>query len=141
VSLRWHRRGEASRILEAHRFAYPALATQLDLADLEVRGPSSRSRPVPEAARLLDVSDASVVVSAIEPISGRGARVRCFNASSEPRRVSLRWLATDEARLWHAVDLADRPLAEPRMVAAGEALDLELPAWRIATWLVTAPDA
>ena len=123
LSFRLGPAGEPCRTLEAHRFAAPAL----------LFGGGGRRGPLGDGARLLEVDDPEVVVSAVEPGQGGRARVRVYNASSAVRRPRLRWRSDRPAGL-QPVDLRGQP--DPRL-PCDEAQDgsvrLTLGAWQIAT--------
>jgi alpha-mannosidase len=125
LSFRLHPDGERVRAAEALRFGSPARIAAL---------PATASGGVVEdGARLLEVDDPEVVVSAIEPRAGGGAEIRLWNASSEGRRVALRWRGhVDRVPVAH--DLAGRPLvrAELSPDATGR-VRLGLRPWQIAT--------
>jgi alpha-mannosidase len=120
LSLRLHEAGAADRLVEAHRFAYPAFAFVATSSDAG----SGQGDEV-----LVDVDDPAVVVTAIEPRAEGQLLVRGFNASDAPRRLRLR-LPAAGGRGVEAVDLAERP--RPGGVArAEEGVSLPLRPWEI----------
>lgn len=125
LSLRWHPVDAEGRSAEAHRFAYPPLAWQASpCGDGALR----------DGARLLEVDDPAVVVSAIEPLAGGGCLVRLYNASDRARSVRLRW--NGRGGPLREVDLAGRGSAgcasDPdRGSGAPGASELALAPWQI----------
>lgn len=73
--------GEPVRALEAHRFAAPAL----------LFAGGGRRGPLRDGARLLELDDPRVVVSAVEPGEAGMARVRLYNPTSVATSPRLRW--------------------------------------------------
>jgi hypothetical protein len=123
LSLRLHRVDDFSRTVEAHRFATPALL---------FRGAGSGAGPLADAARLLEVDDPRIVVTAIEPDRAGGALVRLYNASPETRELRVRWGGGEGGRL-RAVDLAGRPdTGLPVTEQPDGAIRLRLRPWQIA---------
>ena len=61
--------------------------------------------PLRDGARLLEIDDPAVVVSAIEPRAESTPLIRLYNASGAARRVALRWRGPGARRL-EPVDLA-----------------------------------
>jgi alpha-mannosidase len=121
LSFRLHDAGEPTRALEAHRYASPAL----------LFGSGSGAGPLGDAARLLEVDDPEVIVSAIEPRREQGAALRLYNASARPRRVRMRWNGAGSPDL-RAVDLAGRPDERVRLVSEADGVVcLELRAWQL----------
>jgi alpha-mannosidase len=118
LSLRLDDTGAAAPSAHAHRFAYPPLA---------VVGGAGPAAPVRDGDSLVAVSDPLVLLTAIEPRAGGAAIVRGYNASSEPRRVRVRWLA-DPGRRLEPIDLAE---SHPRGPVADEEVELELRPWEI----------
>jgi alpha-mannosidase len=119
-----HADGDPQRTADAHRFAAPAglFAAEGD-----------PDAPLRDGARLLEVDDPAVVVSAIEPRVQSATLVRLYNASDAPRRVGVRWRGPRARRL-EPVDLAGHALrldgCEP---ADGAAVALALRPWQIVT--------
>jgi alpha-mannosidase len=117
LSFRLHAPGEARRIAAAHAFAAPPLV---------LAGGGGAGAPLSDGARVVEVDDPEVVVSAIEPRRGLGPLIRLYNASPRGRRAGVRWRGGAE-RL-REVDLAGRP----RTDAAGRrAPDISLGPWQI----------
>jgi len=116
---------EAGWIAEALRFAVPALA---------LPGPKGTAGSSGEAAQLLEIDDPAVLLSACEPVSDGGVRVRLWNASGRARAARVR-LAAPGAGSLRPVDLRDEP--DPRALARpeGDAVLLELRPWQVATLL------
>jgi len=123
ISLRAHPDGDAVRMAEAHRFAFPPLI-------FAAAGPNAA--PLGDGARLLEVDDPAVVVSAVEPRPDSAPIIRLYNASSEARRVRIRH-HFPAARGLECVDLNGRPLPVSGAAAGdltGEMLSLR--PWQIA---------
>jgi hypothetical protein len=123
LSFRLHRAGEPSRCVEAHRFAAPAL----------LFGGGGARGPLGDGARMFELDDPRVLVSAVEPTPEGPAQLRLYNACDEPCRPRLRWCARPDARL-EPVDLLGRP--DPgvaREPAADGSLRLSLRPWQIVT--------
>jgi len=116
-ALRFHPADEPGWIAEALRFASPALA-------FPGRAAAPPGAPLGDGARLLELDDPAVLLSALEPLAEGGARVRLWNASGETRRVQARLPAAPGPL--QPVDLRDE--AVPR-----EGPDLVLRPWQIAT--------
>jgi alpha-mannosidase len=91
-----HADGDPQRVADAHRFAAPACLFAAE------GGPDA---PLGNGARLLEIDDPEVIVSAIEPRTQSTPRIRLYNASDRPRRVELRWCGPGARRL-EPVDLA-----------------------------------
>ncbi|MEE9609477.1 MAG: hypothetical protein V3U03_17205 [Myxococcota bacterium] len=122
LSWRLHAPDDPFRLAEAHRFAWPAWA---------FAGGCSTPAPLADRARLLELEDPAVVVSAVEPRPGSPPVVRLFNASSQARRVQLRWNGPGASRL-EAVDLAGRAAPLPGLEAGGDgAVQVPLRAWQL----------
>jgi alpha-mannosidase len=121
LCFRLHAAGEPARALEAQRFASPAL----------LFAGGSGAGPLGDGARLLEVDDPEVVVSAVEPRRAQGAAIRLYNASPRPRRVRVRWNGAAGPDL-RAVDLAGRPDERVRLASEADgAVRLELRAWQL----------
>jgi alpha-mannosidase len=116
LSIRWHAAGDPLRIAEAHRFAYRPLAAQRDGDD---------AGEIADGARLVQVDDPELVVSALEPLAGGRALVRVYNASHRPRPAALR---VHGSPALDPVDLAGEPLG-------GGATAAPLRPWQIASFL------
>jgi hypothetical protein len=115
LSIRWHAVGDPLRIAEAHRFAYPPLAAQRDGDD---------AGEIADGARLVQVDDPELVVSALEPLAGGRALVRVYNASHRPRPAALR---VHGSPALEPVDLAGEQLQ-------GGSLAAPLRPWQIASF-------
>jgi hypothetical protein len=120
LSLRLDEMGAAAPSAHAHRFAYPPLA---------VVGGGGSAAPVRDGDSLVAVSAPLVLLTAIEPRAGGAAVLRGYNASSEPRRVRVRWLA-DPGRRLEPIDLAETHSRGP---LADEEVELELRPWELFT--------
>jgi hypothetical protein len=117
LSFRMHAPDARERVAAAHAFAAPPLVLAGG------GGPGGR---LTDGARLLEVDDPEVVVSAIEPRSGRAPLVRLYNASPRERRAVVRWNGSSEPL--REVDLAGRRHSE---AAARSAPSLSLRPWQI----------
>jgi hypothetical protein len=124
ISLRLHAAGEAERTAEAHRYSSPPLL---------FAGGGAAAGPLADGARLLELDDPAVGVSAVEPDAAGGAEIRLVNASAEARRVRLRW--NGRAGGLSRVDLrgAPRPGAAVDLAPDGSA-SLELRPFEIAAF-------
>jgi hypothetical protein len=121
LSFRLHAAGEATRALEAHRYASPAL----------LFAGGCDAGPLGDGARLLEVDDPEVIVSALEPRREQGPAIRLYNASGRPRRVRVRWNGTGGPEL-RAVDLAGCPDERLRLAPEADgAVSFELRAWQL----------
>jgi hypothetical protein len=109
---------------EALRFAVPALA-------LPGRAGAPPAAPLGDGARLVELDDPAILLSALEPLPEGGVRVRVWNASSEPRTALLRLGASGAGPL-QPVDLRDEPAAGAG-APDGEGIALSLRPWQIAT--------
>ena len=122
-----HSDGDPMRVARAHAFAYPPIAF--------VR---SGGGPVTLAdeARLVEIDDPEVVVSAIEPDPGGGPKVRIYEATGRARIVTVRWHGS-AARTLVPVDLTGRPdttQCTPTPDGAGAVVQLR--PWQILTLAV-----
>ena len=124
LALRLHAADDARRAAEAHAFAFPPIAF--------ASAPRAEG-PFRDGARLVEIDDPAVAVSAIEPVADGGAELRVVNLSAQARRVRVRW--NGAASGLRAVDLAGRRTAgdgfeaDPGDARAGH---LRLGPWRIA---------
>ncbi len=100
LSWRLHPPGDPSRIPAALHFACPAWA---------FAGEGDDGAPLADGARLLQVDDPQVIVSAIEPRADGAASLRVFNAGRVPVRTPVTWNGPG-ARSLAVVDLAGRPI-------------------------------
>jgi alpha-mannosidase len=135
LSWRLHAPGDPLRTAEAHRFAAPALAFAGGKCAADPSG-----ELLADGARLLEVDDPAVVVSAIEPPAdgaggtgrpGRAPVARLYNASPQPRRVRVRWNGA-EARRLGTVDLAGCPAGDACLEPGDDgAVTLALRAWQL----------
>ena len=123
LSIRLHPVGEVERVCEAHRFAVPARAWI---------GGGPVGAPLADGARLVEIDDPEVVVSAIEPRPDRGALLRLCNESAQPRTVTLRWNGFG-ARALEPVDLMERTVRERSVSTDKTGATLSLRPWGIAT--------
>ncbi|HYB12313.1 MAG TPA: glycoside hydrolase family 38 C-terminal domain-containing protein, partial [Myxococcota bacterium] len=123
----WHSEGDPMRVSRAHAFAYPPMAF--------VRG-AGGSAALADQARLLEVDDPEVVVSAIEPDLGNGPKVRIYEASGRHRTVRIRWRGLGAQSLV-PVDLAGRPDTIPcTPTPDGVGAVVSLRPWQILTLAV-----
>jgi alpha-mannosidase len=117
-----HEDADPERSADAHRFAAPAFVFAAEGAP---------DAALADGARLLEVDDPAIVVSAIEPRASSAPLIRIYNAAPTPRSVTLRWCAPGARRL-EPVDLAGRPTLlagfEPE---AGARARLALRPWQI----------
>jgi alpha-mannosidase len=122
LAWRLHAPGDPLRTAEAHRFAFPALV---------FAGETSEGAVLADGARLVEVDDPAVVISAIEPVPEGPPVVRLVNASSAARRVRVRWNGPGASAL-EPVDLAGQPApaagVEP---GPGASATLALRPWQI----------
>jgi hypothetical protein len=127
LSLRAHPDGDAARTAEAHRFAFPPLV---------FAAAGASEAPLADGARLLEVDDPAVVVSAVEPRPESAPNIRLYNASPDPRRVHIRHAFPGGSGL-ERVDLNGRPLRngdrESSKATGGTGATLSLRPWEIAT--------
>lgn len=112
LSLRLHPADEPTRDVECHRFAFPPVA---------FTGDSDPAAELRDGARLVEIEDPAVVLSALEPAQD-GPLVRLYNAGARSRRARITWRGS-EIRGLEPVDLAGRRRGEP---AAGPDIELEL---------------
>jgi len=123
LSIRLHPVDSVERVSEAHRFANPARAWI---------GGGPVDAPLADGARLIEIDDPAVVVSAIEPRHDRRPVLRLYNASEEPRTVSLRWNGSG-ARAIEAVDLGEQRVQDDTVRTEKTRATLSLRPWGIAT--------
>jgi hypothetical protein len=127
ISIRLHPIDSLDRVAEAHRFAYPARGWI---------GAGPADAPLADGARLVEIDDPAVVVSAIEPRPDRRAVLRLYNASAQPRRVELRWNGPG-ARAIEPVDLSEERVDSPTVRASGTRVTLSLRPWEITSLRVS----
>jgi alpha-mannosidase len=119
-----HADGDRERVADAHRFAAPAWLFPAD---------GDADAPLRDGARLLEIDDPAVVVSAIEPRVQSSTLVRLYNASDAARRIAVRWRGPGARRL-APVDLAGHALALDGFRAGeGASATLALRPWQIVT--------
>ena len=116
LALRYHPAGDPRRTADAHAFAFPPRA---------FAGGGAPDAPLRDGARLLELDDPAVVVSAVEPRPGGGAWLRLYNATPQARRVCLRWNGPAATAL-DPVDLAGRVDGAVRLQGDGPNVVLEL---------------
>jgi hypothetical protein len=121
LSLRIHGADDADTAAHAHRFVYPPLT---------IAGAGPDDAPLRDGARLLELDDPAVVVSAVEPRADGGAIVRIYETTGRARSVSLGWNAPGDWR-FAAVDLAERPDPAARIEVTGARARIELRAFEI----------
>jgi hypothetical protein len=118
-----HEEGDPQRGADAHRFGAPAWL-------FPAEGDADAS--LGDGARLLEIDDPAVVVSAIEPRSESTPLIRLYNASGSARRVSVRWRGPGARRL-EPVDLAGNAARlEGFQAGEGASATLALRPWQIA---------
>jgi hypothetical protein len=131
LSLRAHPDGDAVRTAEAHRFAFTPLL---------FAGEGPDDAPLGDGARLLEVDDPAVVVSAVEPRPESAPNIRLYNASPDARHVRIQHHFPG-ARGLECVDLSGRPLAgADALPVVSTAATLALRPWQIATLRPRSPD-
>jgi alpha-mannosidase len=119
-----HAEGDPQRIADAHRFAAPPWLFAAE---------GDPDAPLRDGARLLEIDDPAVVVSAIEPRVQSSTLIRLYNASDAPRRVAVRWRGP-RVRALAPVDLAGHAVAlEGFRADEGAAASLTLRPWQIVT--------
>jgi hypothetical protein len=123
LSIRLHPVDEIERVSEAHRFASPARAWI---------GGGPVDAPLADRARLVEIDDPAVVVSAIEPRPDRRSVLRLYNASAQPRTVTLRWNGFG-ARTLEPVDLMEQTVRDHTVSVHETRAILSLRPWGIAT--------
>jgi len=123
LSIRLHPADSVERVSEAHRFANPARAWI---------GGGPVDAPLADGARLVEVDDPAVVVSAMEPRPDRRPLLRLYNASAQARTVALRWNGSG-ARAIEPVDLIEQPLRDGTVRTEKTRATLSLRPWGIAT--------
>jgi alpha-mannosidase len=121
LSLRLHGADDADAVAQLHRFVYPPLA---------IAGAGAAGAPLGDGARLLELDDPGVVVSAIEPRADGSAIVRIYETTGRARAVSLQWNGPGDWT-WEATDLADRPAPAARVEVSGARARIDLRAWEI----------
>jgi 2-O-(6-phospho-alpha-D-mannosyl)-D-glycerate hydrolase len=121
LSVRIHGAADTDAVARLHRFVYPPLA---------LAGAGPDDAPLRDGARLLELDDPGVVVSAIEPRADGSAIVRIYETTGRARPVSLAWNAPGDWT-WEAVDLAERPEPGARIEVSGARARAELRAFEI----------
>jgi alpha-mannosidase len=123
LSLRAHPDGDAGRTAEAHRFAF---------APLLFAGEGPGDAPLGDGARLLEVDDPAVVVSAVEPRRSSAPDIRLYNASPDERPVRIGHHFPG-AGGFERVDLSGRPLPDADVgPVASPGATLAFRPWQIA---------
>jgi hypothetical protein len=120
LSVRLHDDGDPSRVAEAHRFAAPPLL---------FAGASAAGGAIGDGARLLELDDPEVVLTALEPRPDGRPEVRLYNASSQARRVRLRWNGRGGELV--RIDLAGRRADAALEAGPERSASLALRAWEI----------
>jgi alpha-mannosidase len=120
LSSRLHPSDDATRAAAAHSFSAPPLALAVGAAE----------GPLGDGARLIEIDDPEIEVSAIEPREDGSSWVRILNGSDRPRRVELRWNGRPGERL-EAIDLGGAPDPRVRIDADGSLASLSLGAWQL----------
>lgn len=122
-----HSDGDPMRVARAHAFAYPPIAF--------VRGGGGEAT-LSDGARLVEIDDPEVVVSAIEPDQHGGPRLRLYEAAGHHRTVTVRWHGS-AARALVPIDLAGRPdTTQCTATADGVGAVIGLRPWQILTLAV-----
>ena len=114
LSLRLHAADDPERIAEAHRFAWPATA----FAPGDGAGTGLR-----DGARLVEIDDPAVVVSALEPGPDGALHMRLYEATGAARTLRGRIPGAEQIR---AVDLAGEPDAALPVTVSGDAFEIAL---------------
>ena len=123
LSFRLHPNDDPRRAAEAHAFAAPPFAFLVG---------KGGAGPLRDGARLVEVDDPRIEVSAIEPRAGGVVDVRLVHLDGSPRRARVRFAAAPDHRL-EPVDLAGRPVPLDTRPEDDGALAIELAPWRIVT--------
>jgi hypothetical protein len=117
-----HADGDPQRGADAHRFGAPAWL---------FAGEGGPDAPLRDGARLLEIDDPAVVMSAIEPRAENTPLIRLYNASGVARRIALRWRGPGARRL-EPVDLAGGATRlEGFVPGEGASATLALRPWQI----------
>jgi hypothetical protein len=117
-----HADGDPDRVARAHRFGAPAWLFPAE---------GGAQAPLRDGARLLEIDDPAVVVSAIEPRVQSTPLIRLYNASDAARRVALRWRGPGARRL-EPVDLTGSATQLAGFVGGeGASATLSLRPWQI----------
>jgi hypothetical protein len=117
-----HRDGDPQRCADAHRYVAPAGLFAVE---------GGADAPLRDGARLLEIDDPALVVSAIEPRAQSTPLIRLYNASGAARRVRVRWNGGGAAGL-EPVDLGGRAVALAGFTPeAGAGATLALRPWQI----------
>jgi alpha-mannosidase len=119
LSLRLHPTQDPLRVAEAHRFAHPPAAFEPG---------DGAGKGLRDGARLLELDDPEIVVSACEPGPDGTLRVRLYEASGKARRLRLRIPGAAEIR---AIDLLGRPDPALALTVAGDSIEAALRGWQI----------
>jgi hypothetical protein len=98
-----HSQGDPMRVARAHAFAYPPIAFV---------GGNGGQGTLADRARLVEIDDPEVVVSAIEPERGGGSKLRIYEAGGRARTVTVRWHGPG-AHALVPVDLTGRNSSTP----------------------------
>ncbi len=130
LSLRLHGADDVDAVAHVHRFVYPPLA---------FAGAGPADAPLRDGARLVELDDPGVVVTAIEPRADGSAIVRIYETTGLARSVSLRWNAPGDWT-WEAVDLAERLDPAAPIEVSGARARIELRAWEIRNLRARSPE-
>ena len=123
LAVRVHPTADARRAAEAHAFAAPPLAFAVG---------AGGGGPLGDGARLVEVADPHIEVSAVEPRGDGHVDVRLVNLGAEPRRVRVRWSGAAGHRLGR-VDLAGNLVPGQTQEGVTDGIQLDLGPWRIET--------
>jgi hypothetical protein len=119
-----HPDGDPQRSGDAHRYGAPAWLLPAE---------GEAGAPLRDGARLLEIDDPAVLVSAVEPRAESTPLIRLYNASDSPRRVQVRWGGPGARRL-EPVDLAGSAARLDGFTAGeGASATLALRPWQIAS--------
>ena len=88
--------------------------------------------PLGDGARLVEVDEPHIEVSAVEPRGDGHVDVRLVNLGAEPRRVRVRWSGAAGHRLGR-VDLAGNLVPGQTQEGVTDGIQLDLGPWRIET--------
>ena len=122
-----HADGDPIRVAKAHAFAYPPLAFVRSGGGSPLLG---------DGARLVEIDDPGVVVSAIEPDPGGAPKLRLYETTGRAREVTVRWRGSGACTLV-PIDLAGRSEGSPSAPTPdGVGAVVTLRPWQILTLAV-----
>lgn len=120
LALRLHAAGDDARVTHAHAFAWRPFA--FATGDGAAPG-AAGSRPLRDGARIVEIDDPAVIVSAVEPGPEGMLRLRLYEATGRARSVRGRFPGASSIR---AVDFTGAPDPALGLRAEGERFALEL---------------